>query len=107
MGANHKTTRASNEALAAFREACAAEVQDDGEVGRPCWLCRQAIDYLAPFDDWSNPNRFQRDHIKPVSTNPELAEDPANWEASHAGCNIKRGNRPPRPSLGPLSEQFT
>lgn len=87
-------TRAFNELRAEFRAQC---VEEDA----PCWLCGQRnIDYPAPFDDYSNDDRFQLDHYWPVSTHPELQADPANFRASHAGCNRERGNKPPRPGLG-------
>lgn len=107
MGANHTTTRASDKALHEYREACAHEVQPDGSVGAPCWLCGQPIDYAAAPTDWKNPDRFQRDHIKPVSTHKELADDPSNWAPSHAGCNLARSNKPPQPPLGQLSKSYT
>ena len=107
MGANHKTTRASHKALAAFRLECATERQPDGSIGRPCWICGQRIDYAARHDDYSNDDRFQRDHRHPVSTHPQLQEDPANWEASHAGCNRARSNGVPRPPLGRTSRSWT
>lgn len=100
MGANHKTTRASHKALQAFRAECA-------EQNLACWLCRQEIDYEAPHDDYSNPSRFQRDHRLPVSTHPQFAEDPTNWEPSHAGCNNERKNKPPRPPIGKSTREWT
>lgn len=100
MGANHHSTRAGNKAKAEFKAACKKR-------NAPCWLCRQAnIDYDAAWDDWSNPSRFERDHVKPVSLFPELEDDPSNWEASHAGCNNERKNKPPRPAIGKPSRQW-
>lgn len=91
---------------AEFRELCEHEVQPDGSTGRPCWLCGMPIDYAAPHDDYSNDDRFQRDHYYPASTHPEFYEDPANFRASHAGCNRERSNNPPHPSLGILSREW-
>ena len=76
-----------------FRAVCEA-------ADAVCWLCTMPIDYQAPWNDWANDSRFQLDHYWPVSTHPELQEDPANAKASHAGCNRERGNKPPRPGLG-------
>lgn len=106
MGKNHKTTRASRKTYLEFREECEHELQPDGTIGRPCWICRQAIDYAAPADDYKNDDRFERDHIKPVEQYPELAEDPANWEASHAGCNRNKSNGQARPPLGEPSRAW-
>lgn len=100
MGANHKTTRAGQKAKAEFKAECK-------KANAPCWLCRQrTIDYDAAWDDWSNPSRFERDHRLPVSTHPQFAEDPSNWEASHAGCNNERKNKPPRPPVGEPSRAW-
>lgn len=93
MGANHHSTRAGNKAKAEFKAECKANDER-------CWICRQPIDYDAPWNDWSNPSRFERDHRLPVSTHPQLEDDPTNWEASHAGCNNERKNKPPRPAIG-------
>jgi hypothetical protein len=84
-----------------FRDRCREE-------GAACWICgHDHIDYVAPFDDYSNDDRFQLDHFYPVSTHEELQEDPANFRPSAAGCNRERGNGPPRPSLGILSQAWT
>lgn len=69
----------------------------------PCWLCGQAIDYGAPAGD---PNSFQADHVKPWSKFPELREDPANYRASHEGCNKSRGNGDPPEGLGVRSREW-
>lgn len=79
----------------AFREACEAE-------DRPCWIDGMAIAYGIPDQDDS----FQLDHYFPVSTHPELQEDPANFRASHARCNRQRGDRAPIPALGSLSRSW-
>lgn len=73
-----------------------------------CWLCGQAIDYEAPHDDYANDDRFELDHYYPVSTHPELQEDPANFRPSHAGCNRARGNSTVTSTLaGTLSRDWT
>lgn len=82
-----------------YKPECAAE-------DLPCWLCGLPIDYEAPFDDYANDDRFQLDHFYPVSTHPELQEDPTNFRPSHAGCNRDRGNGAPTLGLGILSQQF-
>ena len=74
----------------------------------PCWLCTQAIDYEAPFDDYANDDRFELDHYYPVSTHPELEEDPANFRPAHSGCNNARSNRTVTSTLaGTLSRDWT
>jgi 5-methylcytosine-specific restriction endonuclease McrA len=82
-----------------FREECEA-------ADMPCWMCTRVIDYDAAHDDYANESRFQLDHFFPVSTHPDWAEDPANFRASHAGCNLERGNRAPRGGLGSLSREW-
>ncbi|ERG63527.1 hypothetical protein L332_03540 [Agrococcus pavilionensis RW1] len=100
MGANHKTTRARQKAKDDYKAECRKR-------NLPCWLCNQPIDYEAAWDDWSNPSRFEREHIQPASTHPELYDEPTNWAPSHAGCNNERKNKPPRPALGKPSREWT
>lgn len=69
----------------------------------PCWLCGQAIDYDA---DWRNPASFALDHAKPLSTHPDLAQDPANFRSAHRRCNASRGAKEPAPSLGVTSRSW-
>jgi 5-methylcytosine-specific restriction endonuclease McrA len=76
------------------------------EADAPCWLCNLPIDYAAPFDDYDNDDRFQLDHVHPVSTHPELQEDPEGFKPSHAGCNNARSNRAPSAGLGRPSRQW-
>lgn len=64
---------------------------------RPCWLCRQPIDYSAAD---GHPDAFTVDHIIPLSIDPSLAEVWTNLDAAHAACNKSRGNRNPKPSIG-------
>lgn len=72
----------------------------------PCWICLQPIDYDAASDDWGNDDRFQPDHYYPVSTHPQLENDPANLRASHAGCNRDRSNGTPRPPVDRQSRNW-
>lgn len=65
---------------------------DCEQAGEPCWLCGQPIDYTAPPE---HPDAHELDHLYPVSTHPELAEDPAGFRASHSSCNRSRGNAQP------------
>ncbi|OOB90771.1 hypothetical protein B0T42_10020 [Rathayibacter sp. VKM Ac-2630] len=87
------------ELKAEFRSACEEE-------DARCWMCGLEIDYSIPPElSWKDP-AFQLDHFFPVSKYPELQEDPGNFRASHARCNRDRGDGPPRPPLGVLSESF-
>ena len=67
-----------------------------------CWLCGAPIDYLLRDAD----DAFELDHYYPVSTHPQLCEDPGNFRPSHRSCNRARGNRPPRASLGTTSREW-
>lgn len=78
------SSRAFKADRTAYRAACA-------EATLACWICSQAIDYDAPFDAYSNDDRFELDHYYPVATHPDLQADPANYRPSHAGCNRARG----------------
>ena len=69
-----------------------------------CWLCGDPINPDLPRAD---PMHYQLDHIKPVSTHPELANDPANTRPAHAQCNNSRGNRAPTPGLTRNSRDWT
>lgn len=66
-----------------FRADCARKQ-------KPCWLCRQPIDYAL---HWSEPYAYSTDHIKPLSRFPELAEEITNFAPAHRLCNLSRGNR--------------
>lgn len=87
-----------------LRDEFKAQCEDADEE---CWICNLEIDYAAPADDYENDERFQLDHYFPVSTHPELQEDPSNFRASHAGCNRDRGNGVATPGLGIPSRQWT
>ena len=63
-----------------------------------CWLCKQRISYDVP--PGTTPDSHNLDHFRPVSTHPELQEDPTNWMHSHASCNQSRGNGAPSVGLG-------
>lgn len=101
MSSNRKTTRQFVKDRAEFRSKCAA-------LHAPCWICTQDhIDYDAPSDDYTNGDRFELDHFYPVSTHPEMQFDPTNFRPSAHDCNNDRGNGPPRPSIGVLSQEWT
>jgi hypothetical protein len=100
MGQHHPHTRRMD----AVKDQHRAEAQ---RLDLPCWLCGQPIDYDAPADDYKNESRYQYDHYFPASTHPEHYDDPANGRASHAGCNTRRGNGPPRAPLRPPSREWT
>lgn len=70
---------------------------------RPCCICHQPIDYSRR---WPDPKSFTVEHLKPMSTHPHLAEDPANLDAAHYSCNSSRGNRRPPPPLGQTSRNW-
>lgn len=93
-------TRAMHRGRKEFREQSEAE-------NAPCWMDGMPIDYTAAWDDFANEDRFQLDHYYPVSTHPELQEDPTNWRASHAGCNLARSNGAPVATLGTPSRAWT
>jgi len=69
----------------------------------PCWICRQPINYEAKAN---SSDAFEVDHIKPVSTHPELAEEPMNLASSHGGCNRSKGARALKPTLGNTSRNW-
>lgn len=93
MSTHHRSTRRYQALREQFRDECR-------ESGEPCWLCPFPIDYDAgQFEE----DAFELDHFYPVSTHPDLAEDPSNFRASHRRCNQVRGNGAPRPGLGKTS----
>lgn len=53
-----------------------------------CWICGDAIDLAL-----RHPHRmsWSLDHVKPLSTHPELAHDESNLRPAHLSCNSKRG----------------
>ena len=89
-----------------FRAECADLYTPnwDGTLGQAfCWLCGKPIDYALPA---GHPDAWNLDHAWPVSTHPELAEDPANFRPSHADCNERRGDKAPFIALGTPSEDW-
>lgn len=87
---NH-SNRAWRAIAARFRRECE-------EIGAPCWMCGQDIQYDQ--DPTAHPDAFHVDHFYPVSTHPDLALDPGNLRASHRSCNMARGDGPPPLGLG-------
>lgn len=69
-----------------------------------CWICGMRINYDVPAN--STPDSHNLDHFYPVSTHPEMQEDPANWRHSHAECNVGRGADAPLPGIGILSRAW-
>lgn len=55
---------------------------------RSCWICQDAIDYHAKQ---GSPLSYHLDHIVPVDRGGESIYE--NVEATHACCNVWRGNR--------------
>lgn len=70
---------------------------------RPCWICQQPINYHADPEDG---DAFSVDHVKPLSTHPELAEVFSNMAAAHLRCNKSKGNRTAPAGLGTPSEDW-
>lgn len=70
----------------------------------PCWICGQRINYEAR--DPNADDAFSYDHYLPLSTHPELAEEPENGRSAHQKCNKARGNRPDKPGLGRTSRAW-
>ena len=78
-----RSTRNFKKLRAQFRAQCESRKE-------PCFLCGQEIDYTIQFpahDAWT------LEHFYPVSTHPELAEDPAGFRAAHFKCNLQRSNK--------------
>lgn len=91
-----RSGRAWRQLSADFRKVCE-------ESDAPCWMDGQPINYAAGPDE---PDAFNVDHFYPVSTHPELGNDPANLRPSHRACNIARGNGDAPLGLGQLSEEW-
>lgn len=71
--------------------------------GRPCCRCGQPIDLSLKYPD---PGSFSVDHYPyPLSTHPQLAEDPANLAGAHLSCNASAQDGR-RPAKGPSSENW-
>jgi 5-methylcytosine-specific restriction endonuclease McrA len=69
----------------------------------PCCRCGQAIDYSLR---WPHPDAFSKEHLRPVSLFPHLAEDPENLAPSHWRCNASAGNRQNAPALGVTGQEW-
>lgn len=70
----------------------------------PCNICGHPIDYAIPHNDEYgsvNNEAFELDHLYPVATHKELELDPANFRATHAGCNRAKGNNRQTPKTNP------
>jgi len=100
MAGARTSTRSGKRLRKEFREQCE-------KVNAPCWMDGMPIDYTAPWDDFGNDDRYQMDHFFPVSTHPGLQDDPTNFRASHAGCNLARSNGDPVAPLGIPSRDWT
>lgn len=61
------------------------------QANTPCWLCGKDINYRAQPQQ---PDAFELDHARPLSTHPELAYDEGNFRASHSKCNRSRQDAP-------------
>lgn len=91
-----RDTRRYKTLRAQYRQHCA-------DHNLPCWLDGKPIDYTLPAD---HPDAWSLDHALPVSTHPELSEDPANFRPSHLDCNKRRGNSAPFIPIGQPSEAW-
>jgi 5-methylcytosine-specific restriction endonuclease McrA len=98
-----RSTRRYRKQRADFRQTCAEHINHDGTIGAHCWLDGRPIDYTLPRE---HPEAFNLDHAFPVSTHPELAEDPANFRPSHKDCNERRGDNDPFIHIGSPSEDW-
>lgn len=98
-----RSTRRYRTLRAQFREECRTHVNPDGSIGAHCWLDGKPIDYSLPRQ---HPEAFNLDHAYPVSTHPELAEDPANFRPAHRHCNEERGDNDPFIQIGSPSEDW-
>lgn len=99
-----RTTRRYRRMRREFRTDCEADDQYRyPHASRNCWLDGKPIDFTLPRGD---PMSFNLDHAIPRDVRPDLAEDPANFRASHQLCNQRRGNRAPDLSIGVNSEEW-
>ena len=94
--ANERSTRRHKALRSEFRSQCE-------QTSACCHLCGQPIDYTLPRD---HPDAFQNDHYFPVKTHAHLVDDPANFRASHSGCNASRGTDAVVSHLGNRSENW-
>ena len=104
MGTAHgRSTRRYMRLRATFK-------QQSADNNTPCHICGQPIDYTIPWKDQDgtvNDDAFELDHIYPVSTHPEHAEDPAGFRASHRACNRKRSNKLTYTGIGQTTRVWT
>ena len=101
--------RTNSRRMQALREAFYLEGQrlDADPATRSqaaCWICGQRIDYDAA--PGSSEDSHELDHIRPVSSHPELQEDPSNFAHAHRRCNGTRGVRDPRGDLGDVVDDW-
>lgn len=73
------------------------------QLGLPCWICGQAIDYEAKAPD---PASFTVDHVLPRGAYRELAEDAGNLRPAHFSCNDSKSNRVDFADLGFTSRSW-
>lgn len=92
-----KNSRSFNAARKRFFSECKAGL-------KPCWLCGLGIDYTVR--PGSSDESFNLDHEFPVSKRPDLQFDPAGFRPSHRICNILRGDKDPKASLGTLTRAW-
>ncbi len=90
MSARIRTSRTHRLRTEFFDEGKRLDADPDTRELAQCWLCRMRIDYEVPAS--TTPDSHNLDHYFPVSTHPELQDDPDNWRHSHASCNQSRGN---------------
>lgn len=88
----------------AFRKASQEFFEQGKHESAVCWLCGQPIDYSV--DPGSTDDSHNLDHYVPVSMDPSIQHDPANWRHSHRICNILRGAAPPKLPLGTFSREW-
>lgn len=70
---------------------------------KPCYICGLDIDYTASK---AEPLSFTADHVKPVTTHPELALVASNLKAAHYRCNTRRQDGAIKPELGQVSRSW-
>lgn len=97
MTDSHKSTRRMNRLRDEFfREG--KQLDAAGDPAADCWICLQPIDYSVRAG--TTDDSHELDHYYPVSSHPQLQEDPANFRHSHRLCNLLRSKGAPEPELG-------
>lgn len=99
---NRRSHRSVRAAVEKYREQRKADARAGEQV--VCWLCNQAIDMTIMDQD--DDGAFQADHVYPVSTHPEMADDPGNLRDAHRGCNNERSTRMEAVNVGWNSEDW-